>query len=74
MNLIRGTKHTWEVCIGLEIHAQILLGSKLFSSAGTGTLGGSGEVQRPNSAVAFFDAAFPGKKMNVTLVGIAIVM
>ena len=61
--LIQGDKGKWEVCIGLEIHAQILAQTKLFSSAwsqkknrGLRTQGGG----RPNSHVALVDAAFPG--------------
>ncbi|MCR4623906.1 MAG: Asp-tRNA(Asn)/Glu-tRNA(Gln) amidotransferase subunit GatB [Alphaproteobacteria bacterium] len=44
----------WEVVIGLEIHAQIISESKLFSSAST-KFGAS-----PNENVSFVDAALPG--------------
>lgn len=44
----------WEVVIGLEVHAQIISNSKLFSSAST-TFGGA-----PNENVSFIDAALPG--------------
>lgn len=44
----------WEVVIGLEIHAQIISESKLFSSASTKF--GAG----PNENVSFVDAALPG--------------
>lgn len=44
----------WEVVIGLEVHAQIISKSKLFSSAST-TFGGA-----PNENVSFVDAALPG--------------
>jgi aspartyl-tRNA(Asn)/glutamyl-tRNA(Gln) amidotransferase subunit B len=45
---------TWEMIIGLEVHAQIISNSKLFSGASTDF--GSA----PNSQVAAFDVAFPG--------------
>ena len=32
---IKGEKNTWEVIIGLEVHAQVLSKSKLFSSSPT---------------------------------------
>ena len=44
----------WEVVIGLEIHAQIISKSKLFSSASTKF--GAG----PNENVSYVDAALPG--------------
>ena len=44
----------WEVVIGLEIHAQIISESKLFSSAST-KFGAS-----PNENVSYVDAALPG--------------
>ncbi|MDR2781261.1 MAG: Asp-tRNA(Asn)/Glu-tRNA(Gln) amidotransferase subunit GatB [Holosporaceae bacterium] len=44
----------WEVVIGLEVHAQIISGSKLFSSSST-KFGTS-----PNENVSFIDAALPG--------------
>lgn len=44
----------WEVVIGLEIHAQIISKSKLFSSAST-KFGSN-----PNENVSFVDAALPG--------------
>ena len=44
----------WEVVIGLEIHAQIISNSKLFSSAST-KFGAS-----PNENVSYVDAALPG--------------
>ncbi|MBF0095423.1 MAG: Asp-tRNA(Asn)/Glu-tRNA(Gln) amidotransferase subunit GatB, partial [Alphaproteobacteria bacterium] len=45
---------SWEVVIGLEVHAQVISKAKLFSGAATdfGAL--------PNSQVSFVDAAFPG--------------
>src|SRR6202167_1462429 len=44
----------WEVVIGLEVHAQVISNSKLFSSAST-EFGGE-----PNSHVSLVDAAMPG--------------
>ena len=52
--LLKGTKGDWEVVIGLEIHAQVITESKLFSSA-TAEFGAE-----PNSQVSFVDAAMPG--------------
>lgn len=53
-NLIEGRTGLWEVVIGLEVHAQIISKSKLFSS--TSTAFGSD----PNTQVNFVDAAMPG--------------
>ena len=44
----------WETVIGLEVHAQIISKSKLFSSASTNF--GS----EPNTQVSLVDAAMPG--------------
>lgn len=44
----------WEVVIGLEVHAQVISESKLFSSAST-KFGAA-----PNEHVSFVDAALPG--------------
>ncbi|TMW66127.1 hypothetical protein Poli38472_003892 [Pythium oligandrum] len=46
----------WEVCIGLEVHAQVLSNSKLMSSAAAST----SSTVLPNRHVSFFDAALPG--------------
>ncbi len=51
---IEGTTGAWEVVVGLEVHAQVISKSKLFSGAAT-AFGAS-----PNSQVSFVDAAFPG--------------
>ena len=51
---IEGATGTWEVVCGLEVHAQVISRSKLFSGAATDF--GSA----PNSQVSFVDAAFPG--------------
>ncbi|OWF53917.1 glutamyl-tRNA(Gln) amidotransferase subunit B, mitochondrial-like [Mizuhopecten yessoensis] len=48
------SKRKWEGVVGLEIHAQILAESKLFSGACT-KFGGT-----TNNQVSLFDAAFPG--------------
>ncbi|MFN7038259.1 MAG: Asp-tRNA(Asn)/Glu-tRNA(Gln) amidotransferase subunit GatB [Alphaproteobacteria bacterium] len=53
-NLIEGKTGSWEVVIGLEVHAQITSKSKLFSSSKTEF--GAG----PNEQVSFIDAAMPG--------------
>ena len=52
--IINGNKNKWEVVIGLEVHAQVLSKSKLFSSSPT-KFGAE-----PNSQVSLVDAAFPG--------------
>jgi len=51
---IRGKKDKWEVIIGLEVHAQVLSQSKLFSSSSTKF--GS----EPNTQVSLVDSGFPG--------------
>lgn len=52
--LIKGTTGEWEIVIGMEIHAQIIAESKLFSGAST-QFGAE-----PNSQVSLVDAAMPG--------------
>ena len=52
--LIFREKNTYEVVIGLEVHAQVLSNSKLFSSSPT-KFGAE-----PNTQVSLVDAAFPG--------------
>ncbi|KAG7387084.1 hypothetical protein PHYPSEUDO_014738 [Phytophthora pseudosyringae] len=57
LQLLRGPSgKLWEVCIGLEVHAQVLSRSKLMSGAAAATLASA----RPNRHVSFFDAALPG--------------
>jgi aspartyl-tRNA(Asn)/glutamyl-tRNA(Gln) amidotransferase subunit B len=51
---IEGATGAWEVVIGLEVHAQVVSQSKLFSGAAT-EYGAP-----PNSQVSFVDAGFPG--------------
>jgi aspartyl-tRNA(Asn)/glutamyl-tRNA(Gln) amidotransferase subunit B len=51
---IQGSTGAWEVVVGLEVHAQVISQSKLFSGAAT-AFGAA-----PNSQVSFVDAAFPG--------------
>src|ERR1700733_9427687 len=51
---LEGRTGTWEVVCGLEIHAQVISQSKLFSGA-SATYGGA-----PNAHVSFVDAGFPG--------------
>jgi len=52
--LIEGRTGSWEIVIGLEIHAQVASKSKLFSGAAVGF--GAG----PNEQVSLVDAAMPG--------------
>ena len=52
--LITKNNNTYEVIIGLEVHAQVLSESKLFSTSSTKF--GS----EPNTQVSLVDAAFPG--------------
>ena len=52
--LIVRDKNVYEVVIGLEVHAQVLSNSKLFSSSST-KFGAE-----PNTQVSLVDAAFPG--------------
>ena len=49
-----GKTGAWEIVVGLEVHAQVISHSKLFSGAAT-TFGAE-----PNSQVSFIDAGFPG--------------
>jgi aspartyl-tRNA(Asn)/glutamyl-tRNA(Gln) amidotransferase subunit B len=53
-NFIKGATGDWEIVIGMEVHAQVLSESKLFSGASTDF--GS----PPNANVSFVDAAMPG--------------
>ena len=53
-HLVQGGLDSWEIIIGLEIHAQIVSNSKLFS--GSSTSFGS----NPSSQVSLVDAAMPG--------------
>jgi aspartyl-tRNA(Asn)/glutamyl-tRNA(Gln) amidotransferase subunit B len=52
--LLKGETGEWEIVIGMEVHAQVISQSKLFSGAST-TFGAE-----PNSQVSFIDAGFPG--------------
>ena len=53
-DLIKGEKKSWELVLGLEVHAQIKANSKLFSSASTKY------GAEPNSQVTLVDAGMPG--------------
>ncbi len=53
-NLVKGRTDEWEVVIGLEVHAQVVSRSKLFSTASTDF------GAEPNSHVGFLDAGMPG--------------
>ncbi len=52
--VIDGHTGTWELVVGLEVHAQVISRSKLFSGA-SATYGAE-----PNTQVSLIDAAFPG--------------
>src|ERR671933_1065789 len=52
--LIEGKTGTWEMVIGLEVHAQVISNAKLFSGAATDF------GAEPNTQVSTIDAAFPG--------------
>ncbi|HVM81324.1 MAG TPA: Asp-tRNA(Asn)/Glu-tRNA(Gln) amidotransferase subunit GatB [Stellaceae bacterium] len=54
MSLIEGRTGSWEVVIGLEVHAQVISQAKLFSGAATAF------GAEPNTQVSTVDAAFPG--------------
>ncbi|ADR52520.1 aspartyl/glutamyl-tRNA amidotransferase subunit B [Candidatus Liberibacter solanacearum CLso-ZC1] len=53
-SFISGATGDWEVVIGMEVHAQLSVRSKLFSGASV-DFGAA-----PNTQVSFFDAAMPG--------------
>lgn len=52
--LIEGRDSPWELVVGLEVHAQVISQSKLFSGA-SASYGGE-----PNTHVSLVDAGFPG--------------
>tara|TARA_R110001592_G_scaffold16881_10_gene71663 strand:+ start:23730 stop:25181 length:1452 start_codon:yes stop_codon:yes gene_type:complete len=52
--MIQGETGAWEIVIGMEVHAQIIAKSKLFSGAST-AFGAA-----PNTQVSLVDAAMPG--------------
>jgi aspartyl-tRNA(Asn)/glutamyl-tRNA(Gln) amidotransferase subunit B len=51
---LTGKTGPWEIVVGLEVHAQVISQSKLFSGAATDF------GAEPNSQVSFIDAGFPG--------------
>ncbi|MGS0647784.1 Asp-tRNA(Asn)/Glu-tRNA(Gln) amidotransferase subunit GatB [Komagataeibacter melomenusus] len=51
---IEGRTGAWEIVVGLEVHAQVISHSKLFSGA-SASYGGE-----PNTHVSLVDAGFPG--------------
>ena len=53
-DLIHGRTGPWEIVLGLEVHAQVISKSKLFSGAATAF------GAEPNTQVSLVDAAFPG--------------
>ena len=52
--LIEGKSGSWEIVVGIEVHAQVISNAKLFSGAAT-AFGAA-----PNTQVSFVDAAMPG--------------
>jgi len=52
--MIQGKTGAWEVVVGLEVHAQVIADSKLFSGAATDF------GAEPNTQVSLVDAAMPG--------------
>jgi aspartyl-tRNA(Asn)/glutamyl-tRNA(Gln) amidotransferase subunit B len=52
--ILEGNSGPWEIVVGLEVHAQVISKSKLFSGAATDF------GAKPNSQVSFVDAGFPG--------------
>ncbi|ACI53099.1 glutamyl-tRNA(Gln) amidotransferase, B subunit [Gluconacetobacter diazotrophicus PA1 5] len=52
--LVEGRTGPWELVVGLEVHAQVISRSKLFSGA-SASYGGE-----PNTHVSLVDAGFPG--------------
>jgi len=54
MTMLEGRTGSWEVVIGLEVHAQVISNAKLFSGASTAF------GAEPNSQVSTVDAAMPG--------------
>ena len=63
--LIKGETGEWEVIIGLEVHAQVISKSKLFSGAATDF------GAEPNTQVSTVDAGFPGGEVTVMTGGAA---
>lgn len=53
-SLLQGETGEWEIVIGMEVHAQVIAKSKLFSGAST-QFGAA-----PNAQVSLVDAAMPG--------------
>jgi aspartyl-tRNA(Asn)/glutamyl-tRNA(Gln) amidotransferase subunit B len=52
--LIEGRTGSWEIILGLEVHAQVISNAKLFSGAATAF------GAEPNTQVSLVDAAMPG--------------
>lgn len=52
--LVKGETGEWEIVIGMEVHAQVIANSKLFSGAS------SQFGAEPNTQVSLVDAAMPG--------------
>ncbi|WP_160123429.1 Asp-tRNA(Asn)/Glu-tRNA(Gln) amidotransferase subunit GatB [Rhodovarius lipocyclicus] len=62
---LEGKTGPWEIVVGLEVHAQVISNSKLFSGAATAF------GAEPNSQVSFIDAGFPGMLPTINEVCIA---
>src|SRR5487761_2779703 len=62
---IEGSTGSWEVVVGLEVHAQVISKAKLFSGAATAF------GAEPNTQVSFIDAAFPGMLPVINREGVA---
>ena len=54
------TGKLWQICIGLEVHAQILSNTKLMSGSSSPSHASKNAVLPPNQHVSFYDAALPG--------------
>ena len=52
---IKTEKNSWEVIIGLEVHAQVISNSKKLFSGSSTKFGAE-----PNSQVSLVDSGFPG--------------
>ncbi|WP_299393161.1 Asp-tRNA(Asn)/Glu-tRNA(Gln) amidotransferase subunit GatB [Pelagibius sp.] len=64
MALVKGKSGDWEMVIGLEVHAQVISKSKLFSGASTAF------GAEPNSQVSLVDAAMPGMLPVLNMVAV----
>lgn len=65
MRVVRTDATGWETVIGIEVHAQIIASSKLFSSGAT-RFGGA-----PNAHASYVDAAMPGTLPTINAFSVA---